>query len=114
MQWTNVVKKFDDQKKALEEKVKADEPDVPKISKALQVIKWNEALKDYVHRIVGVSGIPLACIIRTKAIVPSIGAIEAGSPHSQEHGAIEIELITRASHTHALFREDNSALYYNV
>ena len=38
MKWINVVKNFDEKKKAPEDKVKADEPDVPKISKALPVI----------------------------------------------------------------------------
>ena len=78
------------------------------------MIKWSEDFKDYLHRIIGDCGIPLAYIIRLKAIVPAIGEIVAGSPHSQKHGAIELELIAHASHTHALFREDNSALYYKV
>ena len=114
IQWTNLVKNFDDQKKALEDKVKDNKPDVPKISKALPVIKWTEAFKDHLYRFIGVCGIPFAYIIRTKAIVPAIGVIKAGSTHSQEHGAIELELISRASHTHALFQEDNQALYYKV
>ena len=49
IQWTNVVKNFDEQNKALEDKVKADEPDVRRISKALPVIKWTKAFKDYLH-----------------------------------------------------------------
>ena len=114
IQWTSVMKNFDDQKKALENKMKADEPDVPKISKALPVIKWTEAFKDYLHRIIGVREIPLAYIIRPEVAALPIGAISVGSPHSQEHGAIELELIVHASHTHALFQEDNSALYYKV
>ena len=63
IQWTNLVKNFDDQKKALEDKVKDNKPDVPKISKALPVIKWTEAFKDYLHQIIGVCGISLAYII---------------------------------------------------
>ena len=70
IQWTNVVKNFGYQKKALEDKVKADKSDVPKFSKALPVIKWTEAFKDYLHRIIGVRGIPLAYIIRPEAVVP--------------------------------------------
>ena len=70
------------------------------------MIKSNEAFKDYLHQIIGVHGISLEYIIRPEAIVPEIGAIKAGSPHSQEHRDIELELITRASHNHALFRED--------
>ena len=70
IQWTNVVKNLDEQKKALKDKVKADEPDVPKISKALPVIKWTEAFKYYIHLIIGIRGIPLAYIIRPEAVVP--------------------------------------------
>ena len=35
-----------------------------------------------------------------------------GQPHSIEHGSVEAELIARASHTHALFRNGNSDLYF--
>ena len=35
-----------------------------------------------------------------------------GQPHSIEHGSVEAELIAWSSHTHALFRNDNSDLYF--
>ena len=35
-------------------------------------------------------------------------------PHSTEHGSVEGELIARASHTLALFRDDNSVVYYQL
>jgi len=35
-------------------------------------------------------------------------------PHSDEHGWVEAELVARASHTHALFRDDNSSVYYKL
>ena len=35
-------------------------------------------------------------------------------PHSTEHGSVEGELIARASHTHALYRDDNSVVYYHL
>ena len=38
--------------------------------------------------------------------------LQARQPHSDEHGSIEGELIARASHTHALFRDNNAAVYY--
>jgi hypothetical protein len=87
---------------------------VPKITKALPIIKWTEAFRDYLHRVIGVRIIPLAYVIRPEADVPAIGAQAAGTPHSIEHGAIEIELIARASHGHPLFREDNSTMYYKI
>jgi hypothetical protein len=115
LQWTPVMKNFSEQWKALEDKNKGgDEPEVPKITKALPIIKWTEAFRDYLHRLIGVRTIPLAYVIRPEATVPTIGGQANGTPHSTEHGAVETELIARASHAHALFREDNSAVYYKL
>jgi hypothetical protein len=80
--WAMVMKNFTPQWKALEDKKKADEPDVPKITKALPVIKWTEAFRDYLHRMIGVRTIPLAYVIRPDGDVPAIGNIAAGTPHS--------------------------------
>jgi hypothetical protein len=114
LQWTPVMKHFSEQWKALKDKKGGDEPEVPKITKALPIIKWTEAFRDFTYRVIGVRTIPLAYVIRPDAVVPPIGAQAAGTPHSTDHGAIEMELIARASHGHALFREDNSAMYYKV
>jgi hypothetical protein len=60
LQWTPVMKNFSEQWKALEDKNKGgDEPEVPKITKALPIIKWTEAFRDYLHRLIGVRTIPL-------------------------------------------------------
>jgi N6-adenosine-specific RNA methylase IME4 len=55
--------------------------------------------------------IPLAYVIRPEADVPAIGTQATGTPHSIDHGAIKMELIARASHGHALFRDDDSEMY---
>ena len=34
--------------------------------------------------------------------------------HSKEHRLVENELIAHASHAHALFKEDNSTMYYHL
>jgi hypothetical protein len=48
IQWATVIKNFAAQWKAMEDKKKVDEPEVPKIKKALPpVIKWTEAFRDY-------------------------------------------------------------------
>ena len=114
LQWMPTMKNLSEQYKALENKKGGEEPEVPKITKALPIIKWTEAFRDYLHRIIGVRTIPLAYVIRSDATVPAIGPQAVGTPHSTEHGAIETELIARASHGHALFREDNSAVYYKL
>jgi hypothetical protein len=107
------MKNFVAQWKALEEKDKGDTPDVPTITKALPVIKWTEAFRDYLHRCtIGAHTIPLAYVVQNDTSVPPIGAIAADKPHSEEHGSIKDKLIVLATHTHPLYREDNSAVYY--
>jgi hypothetical protein len=105
------MKNFDIQWKALEDKKKGDKPEVPKITKALPIIKWTEAFWDYLHQMIGVRTIPLAYVIRPDVAVPEIGGIAARAPHSAEHEAIETELTARASHAHP---EDNSTVYYKL
>ena len=53
-------KNFAAQWKTSEDKKKADDPDVPKITKALPVIKRTEAFRDYLHRKIWVRTIPPA------------------------------------------------------
>jgi hypothetical protein len=75
LQWTPVMKNFSEQWKSFEDKKGDDEPDVPmRISKALPIIKWTEAFRDYLHRAIGVCTILLAYVIRPEATVPTIGA----------------------------------------
>ena len=57
--------------------------------------------------------IPLAYVIRENEDVPAAAPpLQVGQPHCDAHGSIEGELIVRASHTHALFQDDNVAVYY--
>ena len=97
IQWFPVMKNFSEQYGALKDKKGSDEPEVPKITKSLPIIKWTEAFRDYTHRVIGVRYIPLAYVIRPDAAVPPIGAQAAGTPHSTEHGSIEAELMQRHS-----------------
>ena len=85
----------------------------PKISKVLLVIKWTEAFQDFLNRKIGNHNIPLAYIIHDEPNPPAAAPpLAVGQPHSIEHGSVESELIARASHTHALFHDNNSDLYY--
>ena len=92
-----------------------DDPDVPTITKALPIIKWTEAFQDFLHRVIGARMIPLAYVIQTNPQVPGTApTLAPNQPHSTEHGSVEEELIARASHIHALFRDDNSVVYYHL
>ena len=113
MRWNNVIKNFEIQWKALKTKRDEDALEVPKISKSLPIIKWTEAFQDHLHRVIGVTMIPLAYVTRKDEDVPAVAPpLQAGQPQSEVHGSIEGEMIVRASHTHAMFRDDNAAVYY--
>ena len=115
IQLNQVMSNFEIQWKALKERKDEDDPDVPKITKALPVIKWTEAFQDFLNRVIGARMIPLAYVIQIDPQVPgNTPPLAANQPHSTEHGSVEAELIARAAHTHALFREDNSVVYYHL
>lgn len=112
MQWDPVIKAFVEHWKALKERKSKDKPETPKISRTLPVVKWTEAFHDYLHRVVGTRTIPLAYVVRSEVNVPAPTALLNGQPYSELHGSVEGELIARASHAHALYRDDNAAVYY--
>ena len=115
IQWNPVMSNFEIQWKALKDRKDEDDPDVPKITKALPIIKWTEAFQDFLHRVIGARMIPLAYVIQIDPQVPGLApTLAPNQPHSTEHGSVEDELIARASHTHALFRDDNSVVYYHL
>ena len=100
MMWTHVGKNFQTQFKALKAKAEEDPPDVPTITKALPPMKWAEAFKDFLSRVIGVRKIPLSYVIRSEQVVPADApALATHQPHSTEHGSVEQELVARASHT---------------
>ena len=106
---------FEIQWKALKDRKDEDDPDVPKITKALPIIKWTEAFQEFLNRVIGARMIPLAYVICNDPQVPGLAPpLAPNQPHSTEHGSVEGELIARASHAHALFRDDNSVVYYHL
>ena len=114
IQWNQVMSNFEIQWKALKDRKDEDDPDVPKITKASPIIKWTEGFQDFLHRVIGAMMIPLEYVIRIDPQVPGVApTLAPNQPHSTEHGSVESELIARASHTHALFRDDNSVVYYH-
>jgi hypothetical protein len=112
MQWDPVMKNFTVSWKALKDREGGEAPEVPKISKTLSIIKWTEAFTDFLHRKIGVCMIPLAYVVRAVVVPPAPTALTTNLPYSVEHGSVEGEMIARASHTHPLFRDDNSRVYY--
>ena len=115
IQWNQVMSNFEIQWKALKDRKDEDDPDVPKITKALSIIKWTEAFQNFLNRVIGARMISLAYVIRIYPQVPGPApTLAPNQPHSTEHGSVEGELIARASHTHELFRDGNSVVYYHL
>jgi hypothetical protein len=50
-------------------------------------------------------------VIRETVNVPA-AALAQNQPHSHEHESVTGELVARASHEHALFRDDNASVYH--
>ena len=113
LKWDPVIKSFSQHWKSLTDRKDESTPDTPKITKTLTVIKWTEAFADFLNRVIGTRTIPLSYVIRADATVANIAPpIAANQPYAAEYGSVESELIARASHTHALFRDDNAKVYY--
>ena len=90
IQWNQVMSNFEIQWKALKERKDKDDPDVPKITKALPIIKWIEAFQDFLNRVIGARMIPFAYLIRIDPQVPgNAPPLAANQPHSTEHGLVE-------------------------
>ena len=90
VRWDPIMKNFEIQWKGLKDKKDEDAPDVPKISKALPVIKWTEAMKDFFSRVMGKRTIPLSYVVRPEVAVPATApALAVNQPYSNEHGSVE-------------------------
>lgn len=114
--WNNCMKNFDVQWKALTERKKEDEPEVPKVTRSLTVIPWSISFKNFLKRVIGVRNIPLVYLIRSHgATVPqNAPALINNQPYSEEHGSVEDEMIARASFDDPLFKDDNAKLFFFV
>ena len=58
------MKNFGKQWESIVRKQKEDEPDVPKITRALPIVKWTESFEDFLHQVIGNRYIALAYLIR--------------------------------------------------
>jgi hypothetical protein len=115
IRWNPIIDDFIQQWTALERRGKEELKEVPKISKALPILKWTEAMSDHFNRVVGVRKIPLTCVIREDVNIPAVcPPLATNKPHSELHGSVEQDLVMRASHNHPLFPEDNSKVYYQI
>ena len=122
MRWSPKIKTCTEHWKSLWTRKNAPNPDVPKISKTLHIMKWTEAFDDFSCRIIGTRTIPLSYVIRETVTVPDISPLLARlvggatnvhrfQPFSDDFGLVEEELIAPATHEHPLYQDDNTSLY---
>jgi hypothetical protein len=113
MLWS-VIKRFDEQFKALMARKTGDSFYVPpKLTKNFSTHKWLESFVLWLRQKVGVRNCPLKYVVRELATVAVLAPpLEAGEPHSEEHGgSIEGDMIARMSHLHSLFKVDNGVVF---
>lgn len=89
---------------------------LPRLSRDGLFPLWVEKYSILLDRIVGYRGIPLSAIIR-KDVIPAIGsnghapALLLHKPYAEEYGSVEMTLIERATHDHALYNQDDRKLF---
>lgn len=112
MHYMDVLKDFGEQWEAILQKEKDDEPDVPKITRTLPIVRWTESFEDFLHQIIGSRHIALSYLVRDNELAanPAPTLIHNKS-YSAEHGSVMGELIARATHQHTKFKDDNEKLY---
>ena len=95
-----------------EQKAANDEGSLPVISNKLSISNFFEAYETYAGNFIGQSGCPLTWIYRQDIAVPGAAPpLAVDQPFSEEHGSVAAEMISRMSHTHALYRPDNATGY---
>ena len=113
MKWI-VLKRFDEQHKALLARKTGDSTYTsPKLTKTFTTYKWLESFVLCLRQKVGVRNCPLEYVVREIGLVdPVCPPLEPNEPHSLVYGcSIEGDMIARMSHTHPLFKVDNSAVF---
>ncbi len=90
-----------------------DNPEVPKITKALSIIKWTEAFTDFLDYDIGTRKNPSAYVTREDENMTSVApALATDRPYSTEHGSVKGSLVAKASHDHSLYGDDKSKVYF--
>ena len=78
-------------------------------------MRWVESFEDHLNRCIGVRCVLLSYIVRTGVTPPLlITPLQANQAYTVIHGSIEGDLISRALHTHGLFRDDNKTVYFKL
>ena len=109
--WAGPLKVYAEYLKALKNKQAAVANDLPKVTRSLNIVPWTEAFQIYLEKTLGSRMIPLAYVTRDREVPPPLDALATNRPYGVNTGSVTKELIVRASHTHALFDNDNELVY---
>ena len=111
-QWSSIMSQFKEIWEAIEHRKKANDPENPKITKALPIIEWLESFCDHLHRYIGKRHMPLAYVICKDVAVPGACPLLANKkPYSELHTSVDTDMINRASHTHGLYNDGNASVH---
>ena len=87
MQWTHVMKNVEIQWKNLKNHKDDDDLDVPKISKALPIIKWTKWFQGFLYRVIGVWTIVMVYVIHpSQDVTTARPALATSQPHWRSTG----------------------------
>ena len=113
MRWEHTLKNFDHALKALKALSEKAPPEIPKISRAMPVMKWSPAFEIVMESTYGTRDfLPLMYVLRKDVIpVDPPPPLMTNRPFSEDTGSLRSELINRASHTHVNFDEDNGLVF---
>ena len=121
MHYTNVLKSFYVEWKALVAMTKATAPDVPCITRNNPPLKWIDSFTDYCNNVFGVRKTPLAYVIRkdvdplpeTRPAGNTTANIDPLKPNKSfgNGGSVLNDLVDRLSHDHPLFQTDNAKIF---
>ena len=113
MQWSPVIESYYEYWESLETQLKDSPPVLPKITKALPLMQWQDAFDSYLSRVHGARSVPLTYVIREKvAIANPLPDLVQHQVYSAENGSAEKEMVATANHTSGLYRIDNARVYY--
>ena len=113
IQWDPVIESSHEYWESLQQQIKDSPPVLPKITKALPIMKWQEAIDTYFSRVHGARSVPLTYITRkTVAIADPLPSLVQDKPYSAKNGSLEAEMVATASHSHSLYRIDNATVHY--
>ena len=121
MHYTNVLKSFYTEWKAIISMSEETPADVPCITKNNPPLKWTDTFKDWSMNTFGVRNAPLAYVIRDNVdVLPEvrpandtttkIDPLLDSKPHGAS-GSVLGDLVSRLSHTHPLYKTDNAKVY---